>query len=249
MKLYNVHMLKNTIGKLICIVIIFSIFCTPVSAVRPDTARIIDREDSTDIIERTVSRRTNVNLTQLDLGENFLFKADPNAVQRYFEIFNEFDAAVSQNGFNFNQAQQIANKNGMTASGSIDNSVNQSSGNVTYAMSQLSALFSSRLGSTLSDDAKSVISKVIQDTFNTHISSSNYIVYSSKSGSDNSYLFKVLAGSVAVSGNQSTLTLVPVEITVNVKVKVKKVLFVTVSKSKHYDVQIRAQAFKKVVSF
>jgi hypothetical protein len=248
MKLNNVRALKKKINKLVCVAIIFCTFCMPVSAMRYQAERIIDREDPPEISERIANRATNNNLTQLDLGENFLFKADPSTVQRYFEIFNEFDGAVNQNSFNFSQAQQIANKNGMLSSGSIDNSINQSSGNVTYAMSQINTLFSSKLSSILSDDARNVISKVIQDTFNTHISSSNYIVYSSKSGSENSYLFKVLAGSVTVNGNQSMLTLVPVEITVHVKVKVKKVLFVTVSKSKHYDVQVKAQAFKKVIS-
>lgn len=231
-----------------CFVIIFSIFCTPVSAMRADTARriYIERED---IIDRGPRRVGNVvNLTQLDLGEDFLFKADPNAAQRYFQIFNEFDAAINQNSFNFNQALQIANNNGMTPSGSIDNSINQSSGNVAYAVSQINTLFSSRLSSILSDNARSAISKVIQDTFNTHISSSNYIIYSSKSGSENSYLFKVLAGSVAVNGNQSTLTLVPLEINVHVKVKVKKILFITVSSTKDYDVQIKAQSYKKTIT-
>ncbi|RCX08081.1 toxin [Anaerobacterium chartisolvens] len=226
MKLYNIHTLKNKISKLICIIIIFNILCTPAWAVGAN----------------------NANLTQLDLGEDFLFKADVNAAKHYFEIFNEFDAAINQSSFDFNKALQIATSNGMTHSGSIDNSINQGSGNVNYAVSQINTLFESRLSSVLSDNARNVISKVIQDTFNTHISSSNYIIYSSKSGSENSYLFKVLAGSVAISGNQSTLTLVPIEINVHVKVKVKKVLFVTVKKTKDYDVHIKAQSYKKTLT-
>lgn len=180
--------------------------------------------------------------TTLSMGQEFLYQMTSySGAAKALEIYKRFEAGTSMQGFDYSA---LARQINMTQTGTINNDINQSSGNVSYAISQLNSLFMSNMNCTLDSKAVDVYTNTIQTGFNVDSSfKRSFLIFTKRSGSSYTCLFKLLTGSLQNVNGNTILTLVPTELTVNVNIKVRKVLGITIKKKKHYDVHIKAYSY------